>query len=213
MKVLNLYAGVGGNRMLWRGVEVTAVEWNKSIADCYKDLYPDDNVIVGDAHEYLLEHYHEFDFIWASPPCQSHSSVRQCVAKAYWENLDKPNMAGNKPIYPDMKLWQEIIFLKHHCKTNWVVENVIPYYKPLIQPSFCLGKHYYWSNKFIMDCGMNGYRAHGENNKKLQEVKQIDLSKYKFEGIDKRQVLRNMVEPEAGLYIFEQIVGVKNARV
>lgn len=206
MKILNLYAGVGGNRMLWGDEhDITAVEWNKSVADCYKDLYPNDTVIVGDAHEYLLEHYHEFDFIWASPPCQSHSCIRQVMAKSYWENLDKPNMRGNKPIYPDMKLWQEIIFLKHHCKKDWVIENVIPYYKPLIQPSYTLGKHHYWSNKFILGCLTNEYRAHNAGNAKLQEVKKIDLSKYKFEGIDKRQVLRNMVEPEAGLYIFEQM--------
>lgn len=70
MKILNLYAGIGGNRMLWGDEhDITAVEFNKSVADCYKDLYTNDNVIVGDAHEYLLEHYHEFDFIWASPPC------------------------------------------------------------------------------------------------------------------------------------------------
>lgn len=35
------------------------------------------------------------------------------------------------------------------------------------------------------------------------------MSKYKFEGIDKRQVLRNMVEPEDGLYVFQQITGKK----
>ena len=32
MKVLNLYAGIGGNRKLWKDVEVTAVENNKEIA-------------------------------------------------------------------------------------------------------------------------------------------------------------------------------------
>lgn len=36
MKILNLYAGVGGNRRLWGDKhEITAVEWNKSVADCY----------------------------------------------------------------------------------------------------------------------------------------------------------------------------------
>ena len=207
MKILNLYAGVGGNRMYWgNNHEITAVELNPSVAAAYADLYPNDTVIVGDAHQYLLDHYHEFDFIWASPPCQSHSSVRQCVAKSYYENLDKPNMSGNKPIFPDMKLWQEIIFLKHHCKKNWVIENVIPYYKPLVQPSFTIGKHHYWSNKVIWESSANSYRGHMLNNKQIAKIKGgIDLSKYKFDGIDKRQVLRNMVEPEDGKYIFEQL--------
>lgn len=78
MKILNLYAGVGGNRKLWGdNHEITAVELNPSVASCYKDLYPNDTVIVGDAHQYLLDHYQEFDFIWSSPPCQSHSDIRR----------------------------------------------------------------------------------------------------------------------------------------
>src|SRR5207245_1157675 len=76
IRVLNLYAGIGGNRKLWENVEVTAVENDPEIAAVYQDLYPDDTVVVGDAHKYLLEHYKEFDFIWTSPPCQSHSDIR-----------------------------------------------------------------------------------------------------------------------------------------
>ena len=63
MRVLNLYAGVGGNRKLWQNVEVTAVELDPAIAQAYQDLYPADTVIVGDAHKYLLAHYTDFDFI------------------------------------------------------------------------------------------------------------------------------------------------------
>ena len=74
MKILNLYAGVGGNRKLWGGEhDITAVELDAQIAEVYADLYPNDTVIVGDAHEYLLENYMDFDFIWSSPPCPSHS--------------------------------------------------------------------------------------------------------------------------------------------
>lgn len=58
MKVLNLYAGIGGNRKLWPAeCEVTAVELNPEVAEVYKENFPHDTVIVGDAHEYLLEHY------------------------------------------------------------------------------------------------------------------------------------------------------------
>ena len=76
MKILNIYAGIGGNRKLWGGEhEIIAVEHNPDIAAVYQDLYPNDTVIISDAHTYLLEHYKEFDFIWASPPCQSHSRI------------------------------------------------------------------------------------------------------------------------------------------
>ncbi len=200
MKILNLYAGVGGNRMLWgNSHKITAVEINQSIADCYKDLYPNDTVIVGDAHQYLLDHYAEFDFIWSSPPCQSHSRTR---ALCTWKGQ-------NEAIYPDMSLWQEIIFLQHFNKCDWVIENIKPYYTTFIQPQFELGGHLYWSNKIFLTPKQSSYRGHHANMNELQNLKQIDLSKYKFEGIEKRQVLRNMVEPEDGLYIFEQITGVK----
>lgn len=119
MKVLNLYAGIGGNRKLWEDVEVTAVEYNEEIAAIYKDYFPNDNVIVTDAHEYLLQHYKEFDFIWSSPPCPTHSRAR------YWGS--KGGTCEVK--YPDWKLWQEILFLKHYCECPYVVENVIPFYE------------------------------------------------------------------------------------
>ena len=68
IKVLNLYAGLGGNRQLWSGVDVTAVEMDEKIANVYSRNNPDDTVIIGDAHKYLLENYQDFDFIWSSPP-------------------------------------------------------------------------------------------------------------------------------------------------
>ena len=63
LKILNLYAGIGGNRKLWKKVEVIAVEMNPEIAKVYQDFFPKDKVIIEDAHEYLLKHYKEFDFI------------------------------------------------------------------------------------------------------------------------------------------------------
>ena len=115
MKVLNLYAGIGGNRKLWEDVDVTAVEHDYKIAAIYKDFYPNDEIIIGDAHQYLLENYNKYDFIWASPPCQSHSSFRQNICVRF---------RGTEPEYPDMKLYQEILFLKYNAECSWVVENV-----------------------------------------------------------------------------------------
>ena len=69
MKILNLYCGIGGNRKLWGNkYNITAIENIEKIADVYKNSFPQDTVIVTDAHEYLLDHYKEFDFIWSSPP-------------------------------------------------------------------------------------------------------------------------------------------------
>ena len=51
MRILNLYAGIGGNRTLWDGHEITAIENDSEIAKAYSDRFPQDEVIVGDAHQ------------------------------------------------------------------------------------------------------------------------------------------------------------------
>lgn len=189
MRILNLYAGIGGNRKLWGDDhEIVAVELDPNIAAIYKDMYPNDTVIVTDAHQYLLEHYKEFDFIWSSPPCPTHS--RLSIA-----NVKK------QPEYPDMKLYEEILFLKHFFKGNWVVENVVSYYKPLIEPQI-LQRHYFWSNfeipqkEFVKEktCTL-------QDRQRLTLIYGINIDKYT--GIDKRKCLRNCVLPELGLHIFE----------
>ena len=144
MKILNLYAGIGGNRKLWGDDdEVTAIEYDENIAKIYQQNFPNDRVIVTDAHQYLLEHFREYDFIWASPPCPSHSRVRKQLAIK--RKKDGTIYEQNKPIYPDMKLYQEIILLDNYYDGYYVVENVVPYYEPLIEPQK-LGRHLFWSN-------------------------------------------------------------------
>lgn len=192
MKILNLYAGIGGNRALWGNEhDITAVEYNHDIAAVYQDLYPNDTVIVGDAHAYLLEHYKEFDFIWASPPCQSHSRILNSQYTKHNYN----------PKYPDMKLWQEIIFLQGHQRDKkWVVENVIPYYQPLIKPSVELLRHLFWSNFNIPYCEFEDKTVikYVKGNNGLYGV---SLSNYAIGN--KRQILRNMVNPEIGKHILD----------
>ena len=197
MKVLNLYAGIGGNRKLWGGVEVTAVELNPDIAAIYKDFYPDDKIVIGDAHNYLLENYNEYDFIWSSPPCQTHSQIRY--------NLGFKNR-GTKAVYPDMKLYEEILFLQWYFKGNYVVENTRGFYDPLIPPRF-IGSHYFWSNFYVEDIKTENRNHRDGTVESLQQRKQIDLSGYDIKN--KRQILRNCVEPELGLHIFNQLKGIK----
>lgn len=186
---------------------ITAVELNPDIAKIYKDNFQDDNVIVGDAHEYLLEHYNEFDFIWSSPPCPSHSRARFGFGVCGH---------GYKYIYPDMTLYQEIILLQSIYTGLFCVENVMPYYEYLIEPSIILGRHAYWSNFYIPykkvstnntiagntrpPDKLSSYRITGEKPY-LERLYGFDLDKY--DGVDKRKVLRNAVEPEIGLYVLD----------
>jgi len=193
MKVLNLYAGIGGNRKLWTDVEVTAVELNPEIAKIYQDFFPQDKVIVVDAHQYLLDHFKEFEFIWASPPCPSHSKIRIYSAVARGQN---------EAIYPDMKLYQEVLLLKHYFTGKWCVENVIAFYEPLIRPNE-FGGHWFWSNFFIAPIKTQS-REHCAKVDKLEERKGFDLSKYTGIRIEKKLILRNCVEPELGLHILNE---------
>lgn len=195
-KILNLYAGVGGNRKLWEGIgggdlQVTAVEYRQDIANVYMDYFPQDTMIVGDAHQYLLDHYNEFDFIWGSPPCQSHSRARLWGYK----NNDKVEKK-----YPDMKLYQEIIFLDNYFTGKWVIENVKPYYEPLIRPTKELGRHLFWSNFRIDTIEIKEADIKDGDRKEWSELHGFDLSKYKFES-RKDQIYRNCVHPETGLHI------------
>ena len=210
MKILNLYAGIGGNRKLWgNDHEITAVEYDPQIAEIYKDLYPNDNVIVGDAHAYLLEHYEEYNFIWGSPPCPTHSVTNHFL-----------NPQGIKR-YPDMVLYQEIILLTHFFKGKFCIENVKSYYEPLIKPQIS-GRHYFWANfripmlKFEKQIGrMNGTKKTlgGTTTHKLRENNHknldFDLSKYSF--ANKEKLLNNCVAPEIGLAIFESANDIYNA--
>lgn len=205
MKILNLYAGIGGNRKLWGDEhEITAIEYVPEIAKIYADFFPKDTVIVADAHQYLLEHYQEFDFIWSSPPCPTHSKAR------FGLGVGSGKVKG---VYPDMRLYQEIIFLDKHFKGKWCVENVMAYYKPLITPQK-VGRHWYWANFKMQDRKVAPSRISMQSKKysksptrifkasDFEKVLGFDLSKYS--GVDKRLLLRNCVEPEIGLQILNE---------
>ena len=112
---------------------VTAVEWDEELAKLYQERFPNDTVVVADAHQYLLDHYKEFDFIWSSPPCPTHSRINISMKTKH------------KMRYPQMELYQEIIFLDNFFNGKYCVENVIPYYEPLI-PAKKRGRHLYWTN-------------------------------------------------------------------
>lgn len=200
MKILNLYSGLGGNRRAFSDNDkVTAIEWDKDIARVYKNKYPQDEVIVTDAHQYLLDHFKEYDFIWSSPPCPTHSRIRK-IAR-YKHDKEGNIYEQNKPVYPDMTLYQEIIFLDNYFEGKFVVENVIPYYEPLITPQK-LGRHLFWSNVELPPKKFEP-RGNFDNIEKLAEINGYTLEELK--GLNKRTVLRNCVEKEVADYIYNLI--------
>ena len=203
MKILNLYAGIGGNRKDWgEKHEVVAVEYDEDIAAIYQDLYPNDTVIVADAHKYLLD-VHKlglYDFIWSSPPCPTHSRM----------NFLLHQKETYKPKYPDMKLYEEIILLKTFYKGYWVVENVKSYYDPLIEPQVS-GGHYFWSNINIpiMETRKKVRNDKGYTLAKKMEDKGIHIENFYNYKKDKRTLLNNAIEGELGLSILQQVENKK----
>lgn len=181
LKVLNLYAGIGGNRKLWQNVEVTAVELNPKIAKMYQERFPNDEMVISDANSFLLEHFKEYDFIWSSPPCQSHSRTNYFLK------------AKNVYRYPDMILYQQIIFLQHFAEGLWVVENVQPYYVPLI-PAQRIGRHLLWSN-FRIDPIAQPKDSIGKMCGKNQKANKKPL------------VERNAVNSDLGLHVLNCALG------
>lgn len=198
MKILNLYAGIGGNRANWRDVDVVAVENNPKIAAVYRKLYPNDTVVEGDAHEYLREHVDEFDLVWSSPPCQTHSRM----AKATRHKRKR---------YVDLRLYEEIMFLERYGH-KWLVENVKPFYRPLIAPTFTVGRHLFWASdlcsvadvprppNFINTTNLAGRAA-------LQEWLGIYFDEviYYDGNHCPTQILRNAVHPLIGEDVLKQL--------
>lgn len=202
-KILNLYACLGGNRYKWDEVadnlDIVAVELDPELAKLYQERFPNDTVIVTDAHQYLLDHYKDFDFIWTSPPCPTHSRAR------YWGF----GANGKNPLYPDMKLYQEIIFLQHHFKGKYCVENVISYYDAMLTPQK-RGRHFYWTNfKLPYSIGERSVQicASEDEVKRLCEFHNYDF--YQYNGKQRiNKIARNLVDYEAGKTILATALNI-----
>jgi DNA (cytosine-5)-methyltransferase 1 len=205
MKILNLYACLGGNRYKWNEVkndiEVTAVELDPECARLYQERFPNDKVIVADAHQYLLENFKEYDFIWSSPPCPTHSKIR-VTQKNRKTFIDK---------YPDMKLYEEILLLDNFYKGKYCIENVVPFYEPLISANK-RGRHLYWTN-FDIPNNLGERRINGILCRTQNEVKKLcefhDYDFYKYKGKQRKdKIARNLVDYEVGRIIFETMLGI-----
>lgn len=201
MKVLNLYAGLGGNRKLWPDYcKVVAVELDPKIAKVYERLYPNDAVFEGDAHQYLLDFAHHFDFIWSSPPCQTRSKMAKATRHKHLRR------------YPDLSVEQEVLFLKHFYKGKWVVENVDGFFEDLI-PAKKIGRHKYWSNFDVGDYEEKMPKdfinlANVAGKQKLMDWLDIHYPENIYYGKNHcpAQILRNCVHPNEGLSIFNKMI-------
>jgi DNA (cytosine-5)-methyltransferase 1 len=98
-----------------------------------------------------------------------------------------------------MRLYQEILLLDGYFDGYYCIENVIPWYEPLIEPQK-LGRHCFWANFKIPNKKFEP-RGSFDNIEELANKLGYDISNWK--NVDKRLLLRNCVEPEVAKYIME----------
>jgi DNA (cytosine-5)-methyltransferase 1 len=212
IRILNLYAGIGGNARHWRKVAkenglniiIDHVEINQDLCKELERLFPYDNVFNQDAHKYLeflaLEnHLDKYDIIWSSPPCQTHSRMKRINSKKY-----------HKSSYIDPSLYQQIILLKYNFNGIYFVENVKPYYG-VIFDGIEIGRHVIWSNIDVNDIGFRyNKKLFDLSIEELQKEYGIKLSKNIYleypKGHDPKQVYRNAVHPTLGELIFRRAI-------
>ena len=110
-----------------------------------------------------------------------------------------------------MSLWQEVIFLQNFAKGKFVVENVQPYYEPLVRPTAQIGRHLFWANFRIPPFAANELPGNINYTVGRGSIHfGFDISAYKIKT-RKDQILRNCVEPDLGLYVLEQALGIIRA--
>jgi DNA (cytosine-5)-methyltransferase 1 len=122
---------------------------------------------------------------------------------------------NRKPRYPDMRLYEQILLLQNDFKGNWVVENVKPYYQPLIEPRY-VGRHAFWSSLDIQPMENEPKFKNFINRQNLSDKKDLmdwlgihyEKNIY-YEGNHcPTQILRNCVHPLVGEHVFNSKVKV-----
>lgn len=102
-RLLDLFSGAGGAGMGYMRAGFDVVGVDKEPMPRYPGEFVQD-----DALTYLLNHWHEFDAVHASPPCQFYAGVTK------WR--------GNADDHPDLVV--ETIRMLDATGLPWVVENV-----------------------------------------------------------------------------------------
>lgn len=211
-KILNLFAGFGGNRSSWKNVQVDAVEIEPEIAKIYKKRFPEDQVFVQDVDSFLRDknnNLEDYDLIWASPPCTTHSQMQKF-----------PRSETTRIAIPRMdQIYGLMIWFPRNYSGKWVIENVQPYYIAPIPRTVFIDRHYFWANfpikKTTFRNGTNW--KHGKIGGIMRKpisllIKELDLTpvladiKATFGRHTKKryeQVIRNCVDPKVGKYILD----------
>ena len=204
MRVLDLYAGLGGSDKGIRSVlekkgidyEYVAIEIDPKVAEAHRKNNPGSRVIVADALSWLPE-VKNFDFVWASPPCKTHSKWNMVWASR-----------REKHPKPDPTLW----FLIREFRSlgiNFVVENVDPYYKDPCKPTIKIGRHQFWTSFPIKKFDFISREKPFPEMTIRDWLQYHQLETVEGKAQDKRQALRNCTHYSIAAGIFEQFLEPK----
>ena len=120
-----------------------------------------------------------------------------------------------------MIIYQQIILLElvskgenPRFKGKYVIENVVPYYDPLI-PAHKRGRHLYWTN-FNLPNTLSNRKSPVFGNSTDELNKLCEFHDYNFKQYKGKQstvkIARNLVEYEAGKTILQTAIGVMTKR-
>jgi len=109
LRILDLFCGVGGvvrgfhKYLQEQGVEYEyyAVDTDRRILIAHELLNPNSITVCRDAYGFTDEELKGYDFIWASPPCETHSHLN-------FYNWNDPKKFKE----PDMRLYELILRLQ-----------------------------------------------------------------------------------------------------
>lgn len=116
MRILDLFAGTGSSTKAFedRGHEVIHVELDEYFQAHERD-------VLSLTAEYLIGKYGQFDFVWASPPCQKFSVASLWK---YWQKADPTPIPKHPSVYEAIDLMKHTLKLIHDLNPKaWILEN------------------------------------------------------------------------------------------
>lgn len=204
LKILDLFCGVGGvargfqKFLNEQGIEYEyhAVDIDRSILLAHKVVNKNSVTILRDAYSFEDDELSQYDFIWASPPCETHS-----IAGIWRRKFG---------VEPDMRLYELIIKL-HRLGIPFVVENVKPYYNPPIKPTSKANRHVLWSNLSIKPVEVDlPYFTHIKDKIKdliwYHQLEKHEKAIRRILGKKTRDALRDMVHWKIAYEIARQVI-------